>query len=217
MQMPRRQRRRQHPPHRGAPLQPQAGAGRLAPGLPGEGQGRPRPQAPPEHPQHQGVRVHRGQQQERGHLHQGIQGAAARRRAHGLRPRLLRPDTHPQVRHPLQRLRPLAHRRRVPALVGEIQDVRPPLRQHRTHHPRLLHGQLPRRRRRLHAHRPHRHAALHGRPLRIPERQPRHSLLLHLLPPSRRQGHYSDARLSAFPQSRIRRRRMEKTTPAATR
>ena len=61
--------------------------GRLAPGLPGQGQGQPPDRRSGERPQRQEARVRSHLQRERRHLHQGIHRPSPGRRAHRLQVR----------------------------------------------------------------------------------------------------------------------------------
>ena len=128
------------------------------------------------------VRGHRPVQPQRGDLHQGARGQAARGGRARLRARRLHPDRRAEVPLHLPRLR---HRVRVPRGLGQVQAVGHRRGQRRRGRlPRLLDGQPPRRGRHRDAQHPHRDPAPpHDRPAAGGVQ------LLRLQPQARRQDH----------------------------
>ncbi len=128
--------------------------------------------------------------QKRRHFHQRIHRGPARRRTHGLYPRLIRTDKDSALRNGLrQRHRQNPYRRRIPPGMGKIRPLRPEMPQHRDDRPRILHGKLSGRRRQNHAHRAHCNPAVQAQTSdRISGRNARHSIKLYLLAQTRRQS-----------------------------
>ena len=123
VQMPCGGRRRNDSTHRSRILHPQADSGPLALGVPGEGEGKSENRGAAVDSEREGIRMHGGQQPQRGHFYQGVQGAAACWRTHGLRAWLIRTNQDTEVRHQICRFRQGTDRGGIPAFVGEIQDV----------------------------------------------------------------------------------------------
>ena len=138
--------------------------------------------------------MHRDWQQERGYLHQGVQGGSASRRAHGLRARLLRTDQDSCIRlHRLrQGLRQEPYWRYLSSRLGEVRLVPSQVQKPAGNHPRILYGQLSRRGRHHHPECPYRHTSLQaeGARSRLHGRQPGYRFVVHLLAEARRQGHH---------------------------